>query len=246
MLCHAVAAAAHERLLAAGFNFHEKPNVWRWAAPTAHATAPNHVPAHCTQFDILITRVAQADSSPISIERRLSTSKRRRSRALAAGQRVRELGTRSPYPFRSAPRTSRASHAPRGLTGFSRRRLAPFRSIPRPLPQASFSHVIQPPASPPLQPILPSYALMSGSGACAGAVATMATRCDDVATIWRRPATTASGGVRELRRKGRPTRPSCRTSSATASAACQLGSGTARVRRRAVRAVRSRLVVWWL
>ena len=186
LLNHAVAAAADERLLAPGFNFIEKPNVCRWTAPTAHATAPNHVPTHCTQFAILITRDTQANSSPISIERRLSTSKRRRSRALAAGQRVQELGTRSPYPTCSpcsAPRTSRTVHAPRGLTGPDSRLLAPFQSIPRPLPQASFSHATQPPASPPLEPILPSHALKSGSGACIGPVTTRAAAGEDLRRV---------------------------------------------------------------
>ena len=75
--------------------------------------------------------------------------------------------------------------------------------------------------------------------------------------LWRRVAThgddlgaarddAASSGVRELRRKGSPTRPSCRTSSAAAFTAWQLRIGTVCVLGRAVRAVRSRLVVWWL
>ena len=48
MLFDAVAGERDERLVAAGFNFIEKLNVWRWAAPTAHATAPNHAAPHCT------------------------------------------------------------------------------------------------------------------------------------------------------------------------------------------------------
>ena len=47
LLSHAVAAAPDERLVAAGFNFIEKANVWRWAPCTAHATAPNHAAPHC-------------------------------------------------------------------------------------------------------------------------------------------------------------------------------------------------------
>ena len=190
MLCHAVAAAPDERLHAAGLNFLEKPHVCRFPPHTAHPTAPNHVPTHCTQFAILITRDTQAKSTPLTNERRLSTSKRRRSRALAAGQRVRELGTRSPYPFRSAPRTSRTGHAPRGLTGPDSRRLAPLRSISRPLPQALFSHATQPAATAPLEPILPTNALLSGPVACAGAVATLATRGDGWRRLGRRPTTT--------------------------------------------------------
>ena len=48
LLNHAVAAAPDGRLVALGFNFIEKPNVWRWAPCTAHATAPNHAAPHCT------------------------------------------------------------------------------------------------------------------------------------------------------------------------------------------------------
>ena len=112
LLCHAIAAAAGERLLAAGFNFLEKPNVWRWAPCTAHPTAPNYVPTHCAHFAILISRLAQAESSPFFDERRLSTSRWSRSRASAAESGQRKLGARPHSPFRSAPRTSRTRHAP--------------------------------------------------------------------------------------------------------------------------------------
>ena len=111
---------------------------------------------------------------------------------MSAGQRLRRLGTRPSYRLRSAPRTPSTSHAPRGLTGPHSRSLAPFRSLPRPLPHSLLSHIHQPPASPPLGPDLHASALQSGPVACAGAVATVATRGDGWRRLERRPTTMRS------------------------------------------------------
>ena len=112
VLFHAVAGERDDRLGVAGYDVFERRYVWPMTGRTAHAPAPHHLATHCIPIAELIARGTQANSTPLTNEQRLSTSKRRRSRASAAGQRLPTSGMRPIFRQLSVPCTSRTRHAP--------------------------------------------------------------------------------------------------------------------------------------